>query len=92
MHPLRPRRSANFRTEVERAEKEKGSFHVGKLRPERVKNSTMISGGEERPESRGSESSKAGSQELIIRRDVHFDVTSHCAHGSRSLASRSSGN
>lgn len=57
-------RTADLKTEPE-----------GKLRPEIVKNSITISGGDDpRPESRGSSSSRCGSQEMIIRRDVHFQV------------------
>jgi len=46
------------------------------LRPEKVKNSTTIEAGvvEGRPESRGSLGSWSGSQEMIIRRDVVFQV------------------
>jgi hypothetical protein len=45
------------------------------LRPEKVKNSITISGGDEpRPDSRGSGGSRCGSHEMIIRRDVHFQV------------------
>ncbi|KAF2188207.1 hypothetical protein K469DRAFT_703678 [Zopfia rhizophila CBS 207.26] len=83
MNSLKPRHSASFRREEECQDSKtpKVKHHVGRLRPERLKNSTTICAGEvERPESRGSGSSKAGSQELIIRRDVQFDVRSDYAH------------
>ncbi|KAF2473847.1 uncharacterized protein BDR25DRAFT_256791 [Lindgomyces ingoldianus] len=87
MHSLKPRRSAKFRKEPESTKVgEDTKHHVGKLRPEKLKHLTTIragrSGGGERPGSNGSTSSMAGSQELIIRRDVQFDVRSDYTHGS----------
>jgi hypothetical protein len=53
--------------------------HVGRLRPERLNSKTVISGGI-RSRSQDSARSQAGSQELIIRRDVRFVVENHCAN------------
>ncbi|ORY19017.1 hypothetical protein BCR34DRAFT_472648 [Clohesyomyces aquaticus] len=86
MNSLRPRLSTSFRKEQEAAEgSPKSTHHIGKLRPEKIKNSTTIRGGGdgelERPRSSGSGSSHTGSQELIIRRDVQFEVRSDYALG-----------
>ncbi|KAF2201257.1 hypothetical protein GQ43DRAFT_471961 [Delitschia confertaspora ATCC 74209] len=73
MNPLKPGTSSTMkRNELFR----KPEMVVGgPLRPERLKNSTTISAGEERRcESRNSMSSLAGSQDMIIRRDVHFEI------------------
>ncbi|KAF2265809.1 hypothetical protein CC78DRAFT_567379 [Lojkania enalia] len=83
---LRPRRSATFRREAGENDSKSSKFkqHITKLRPEGVNNHTTVyaSGAKDsyRPSSRGSDSSKAGSQELIIRRDVQFDVRSDYVH------------
>ncbi|OCK78851.1 hypothetical protein K432DRAFT_383549 [Lepidopterella palustris CBS 459.81] len=62
------------------ASQSRGSFD-GPLRPDKMKNSTTIyANGEVRSADRSSVSSKAGSQEMIIRRDVQFDVTHDYVH------------
>ena len=81
MHSLMPKQSATFWREST-PESPKQKLRVGRLRPERLKSSTTVTtgikSGNDRPDSQGSDgrSSQAGSQELIIRRDMHFDVRS----------------
>ncbi|KAF2793645.1 hypothetical protein K505DRAFT_276673 [Melanomma pulvis-pyrius CBS 109.77] len=87
MQYLRPQRSSVSQTQTVIQKGGNVKHHVGRLRPERLKSSTVISGGRSR--SRDSARSHAGSQELIIRRDMRFHVSSVCAHGRGSRGSQS---
>jgi len=76
LSPLKPDRSYGGGAGSKLSSAARHSFE-GPLRPEKIKNSTTIysPGDAGKEDRRSSVTSKAGSQEMIIRRDVQFNVS-----------------